>query len=132
MRTSPGVPVAGIATAIILITAAFLLGLHWGATRPGNGSLGSGTQDLTASGAEEVLIRDLRDRAPEIIGETIGMEPVLGGTMGFHGEESILILNDKWVYVRFEDGHIGGEAILGYRFARDDSIHWSLVELAPY
>lgn len=134
--SNPAKGVAAVAV-ILLVTASFLAGLRVGAPSPAEddredpvpAGLPSG---LSRSEAERLLMRDLLDRGSEIIEEIIGMEPVLGGTMGFYREENILILNDRWVFVRFEDGHIGGEAVLQFRIRGDRSVQWSLVALAPY
>ena len=47
--------------------------------------------------------------------ELIPYPGVLGGTMGFYSDEDIRILGPRWVFARFEDGHIGGVMLLEYR-----------------
>lgn len=70
----------------------------------------------------ERLINDLLDR-PELI----PFDGVLGGTMGFYTPDNIYILSARWVYARFEDGHIGGEMLLEYRIEIDGEISWNVV-----
>jgi hypothetical protein len=53
---------------------------------------------------------------------------VLGGIMGFYNENSIHILNYKWVYAHFEDGHIGGEMLLEYNIIEDGKINWKVID----
>jgi hypothetical protein len=56
--------------------------------------------------------------------EFIPYKGVLGGTMHF---QHIFILNDKWVYATFEDGHIGGSAVFEYAVGPRQAISWKLV-----
>lgn len=56
---------------------------------------------------------------------------VLGGTMGFYDENRIHILNYKWVYAHFEDGHIGGEMLLEYDISEDGKINWKVIASFP-
>lgn len=60
--------------------------------------------------------------------EIIPYGAVLGGTMGFYDVDHIRILNDKWLYAPFEDGHIGGAMILHFEIEDDKSINWRVVE----
>jgi hypothetical protein len=53
---------------------------------------------------------------------------VLGGTMGFYDENSIHVLNYKWIYAYFEDGHIGGEMLLEYNILEDGKINWKVID----
>jgi hypothetical protein len=53
---------------------------------------------------------------------------VLGGTMGFYDENSIHVLNYKWIYAYFEDGHIGGEILLEYNILEDGRINWKVID----
>jgi hypothetical protein len=55
--------------------------------------------------------------------ELIPYEGVLGGTMRFYDKES-WILNDKWVFAYFEDGHIGGHMLLEYNVNENGKINW--------
>jgi hypothetical protein len=70
------------------------------------------------------LVDDLRAR-PDLI----GTEGVLGGTMGFRDPEGISILNDRWVFARYDDGHIMGAVLLRYAVDRG-RITWQVVEEA--
>lgn len=47
--------------------------------------------------------------------ELIPAEGTLGGRMGFYDPGRIWILNGRWVYADFEDGHIGGTVLMEYR-----------------
>lgn len=64
---------------------------------------------------------DLREKGNEVI----GFEGVLGGTMQFR---EIRLLNDKWVFADFDDGHIGGAGIYAYEITEDKQILWTVVE----
>lgn len=76
---------------------------------------------LKDMGVEEYSV--LTDSITELGEGIIGFDGVLGGTMHF---TNIRILNDRWVFARFEDGHYGGYGI--YRFEIiDDQIIWSTV-----
>lgn len=71
----------------------------------------------------EDLITDL-GRHPELI----PYPGVLGGRMSFYGNiDRIRVLSDSWVYAPFEDGHVTGEAIFGYRIVPDGTISWRVV-----
>lgn len=68
------------------------------------------------------LIADLQ-KHPEIIPHPgIG-----GGRMGFYFPEQIRVLSGRWVYAYFEDGHIGGEALLEYNVMTPSKISWKVV-----
>jgi hypothetical protein len=68
------------------------------------------------------LKKDLKKRK-----DLIPYDGVLGGTMGFYDENSIHVLNYKWVYAHFEDGHIGGEMLLEYSIS-DGKINWKVID----
>ena len=70
----------------------------------------------------EDLIADL-GRHPEVI----PYPGVLGGRMSFSDPDRMRVLSDSWVYAPFEDGHVGGEAIFGYRVAPGGKISWHIV-----
>lgn len=57
--------------------------------------------------------------------ELIPFDGILGGTMQFF---NVYILNDKWVYARFEDGHIQGYGL--YEFSLDDNLNisWKVID----
>jgi hypothetical protein len=69
------------------------------------------------------LKNDLMERK-----DLIPYQGVLGGTMGFHDKNGIRVLNRKWVYARFDDGHIGGEMLLEYSISGDGKIDWKIIE----
>lgn len=68
------------------------------------------------------LIADVR-RHSEIIPAT----GTLGGRMGFYDAKRIRVLSDEWVYAPFDDGHIGGEALLSYKVSPQGTIKWTVV-----
>lgn len=57
--------------------------------------------------------------------ELIPYEGVLGGTMQF---SKVFVLNDKWVYASFEDGHIQGFGLYGYTIDNDKNISWKVID----
>lgn len=59
--------------------------------------------------------------------ELIPHKGVLGGKMGFYHKERIYILSDRRVFAYFEDGHISGYALLGYKI-KDDAISWEVID----
>ncbi len=61
--------------------------------------------------------------------ELIPYEGVLGGTMGFYSDADVHVLNDRWVFARFEDGHVGGFALLEYA-VKDGHVTWKRVKVA--
>lgn len=63
--------------------------------------------------------------------DLIPLEGVLGGTTGFYDENRIHVLNYKWVYAHFEDGHIGGEILLEYGISEDGKINWKVIASYP-
>ncbi len=64
----------------------------------------------------DALLADLRQN-PTVIPE----QPVLGGTMGF---TDTAIINQRWVYGAYEDGHIAGAAVFQWQ-VKDSSIVWT-------
>lgn len=67
------------------------------------------------------IISDLTDK-PELI----PYKGVLGGTMRFYQSET-WVLNNKWVYTYFEDGHIGGYMLLEYDVSGNGEITWTRI-----
>jgi len=57
--------------------------------------------------------------------ELIPYDGVLGGTMAF---TNIYVLNDKWIYARFEDGHIQGYGIYEYTVDQFMNISWKIID----
>jgi hypothetical protein len=60
--------------------------------------------------------------------EIIPFGGVLGGTMGFYRDYDIALLDGRWVFARFEDGHIGGSCLLEYELSPDTTIKWTLIK----
>jgi hypothetical protein len=71
----------------------------------------------TLSAADRALRDDLVEHR-----ELIPFPAVMGGTM-FFVPQRIVILNDRWAYAEFEDGHIGGSMLLEYD-VDDGRIRW--------
>ena len=59
--------------------------------------------------------------------ELLPVEGVLGGTMKWWPEYSV-VLNEKYVFGYFEDGHILGYALLKYSFDKDDNLKWQVID----
>lgn len=77
-----------------------------------------GLQDPVA-----ILIANLQEHR-----ELIPFPGLEGSKMGFYDVDRIRVLSDSWVYAPFEDGHIGGEAILEYEVAPGGAISWRIVK----
>ncbi|MBZ9730338.1 hypothetical protein LB467_11635 [Salegentibacter sp. JZCK2] len=56
--------------------------------------------------------------------QLIPKKSVLGGTMRF---VDIEILNERFIWAAYEDGHVAGEAIFQYKLNEVDSIDFNLV-----
>jgi hypothetical protein len=54
----------------------------------------------------------------------------LGGTTDFIPSR-VFVLNDRWVYAEFEDGHIGGGGLFQYT-VKDGRLSWSVVRAFLY
>ena len=72
---------------------------------------------------DEELIEDLKKNE-----DIIPHEGRLGGTMGFYIPENIFILNDKWAFAYFEDGHVAGNMLLKYHVDEDGKIEWEVLD----
>ena len=70
----------------------------------------------------ENIISDLQ-KHPELI----PYEGTLGGTMGFYFKKEIWVLNNKWVFAYFEDGHTSGYLLLEYTVTDDGRINWKRI-----
>jgi len=70
------------------------------------------------------IIRDLLNH-PELI----PYDGVLGGVMMF---TDAYLINDKWVFARFEDGHIMGSGLFQYEIKAPFTIYWKLVKAEMY
>lgn len=69
------------------------------------------------------VVRDLHAH-PDLI----PFPGVLGGTMGFYDTTQVYVLNDRWVYAYFEDGHISGYGLFQYTVRDSGRISWKLVD----
>jgi hypothetical protein len=82
--------------------------------------------DLRRQGVADpvpTLVADLQ-RHPKLI----PYEGVLGGTMGFYDSTQIHVLNDRWVYAYFEDGHVSGYGLFEYSIGDSGQIEWKRVK----
>lgn len=72
-------------------------------------------------------VNDLRK---DLMGEPelITREGVLGGIMGFYFSEGIHVLNERWVFAYFEDGHVGGSMLLRFDVLPDGGIKWEVID----
>lgn len=69
-----------------------------------------------------IILKNLENRK-----DLIMYKGVLGGEMNFVVEESIL-LNDRFVFAYFEDGHIAGYSLLSYNVDSNLSIDWKVIK----
>lgn len=82
---------------------------------------------------EEMKGKGLADPVDDIISdlqqhpELIPYKGTLGGAMGFYFKKDIWVLNNKWVFAYFEDGHTGGYLILEYIVMDDGKINWERI-----
>lgn len=53
---------------------------------------------------------------------------VLGGEMGFYFRDGIHILNHRWVFAYFEDGHVEGAMLLRFEIGDDGNIEWQVLD----
>ena len=64
--------------------------------------------------------------------DLIGRPAVLGGKMGFYFRDGIHLLNHRWVFAYYEDGHVEGAMLLRYEIADDGTLSWEVLnEAAP-
>ena len=59
--------------------------------------------------------------------ELIPYKGILGGTMGFYGDNDIHVLTNRWVFAYFQDGHISGYMLLRYNI-NNGSISWKVID----
>ncbi|MGY5850205.1 hypothetical protein [Salegentibacter sp. F14] len=72
----------------------------------------------------ETFVKDALKSNPELIPEA----GVLGGKMHFVNTE---ILNDRFIWAEFEDGHINGQAIYQYRLSKEGKPQFRLISKIP-
>ncbi len=80
---------------------------------------------LTKSGLKnpiEDIKTDLLSRK-----DIIKHDGIKGGIMGFYDSRNIYILNNKWVYAVYEDGHIAGSMLLEYK-VKNGKISWNIIK----
>ena len=78
------------------------------------------TKDFDSLEKPEVYIVEALKRNSRLIPE----KSVLGGTMRFVDSE---ILNERFIWAAYEDGHVAGEAIFQYKLNEADSIDFKLI-----
>ena len=44
--------------------------------------------------------------------------------MGFYDTTRVVLLNGRWVYAAFDDGHIGGSGLFEFRVLRGGRVAW--------
>ncbi len=77
----------------------------------------------TIPNPEAFIVKALRSD-PELIPE----KGVLGGKMQFINTE---ILNERFIWAEFEDGHINGQAIYQYRLSKEGKPQFKLISKIP-
>ncbi|TVR74186.1 MAG: hypothetical protein EA408_03215 [Marinilabiliales bacterium] len=87
-------------------------------------------EDLQKMGLSDPL-RELREDLAAGQ-EIIGSASVLGGTMGFYFMDGIHILNKRWVFAYFEDGHLAGAMLLRYDIDNEGNISWKVLDEMIY
>ncbi len=60
--------------------------------------------------------------------EIIGIKGIKGGKIDFYDSRNIYILNSKWVYAFFEDGHIAGSVLFEYTINKG-KIKWQVIKV---
>jgi hypothetical protein len=81
-----------------------------------------GAQGVRRVPPREVVAQELMERD-----DLIPFEGTLGGRMGFYARENITVLNDRWVFARFEDGHVQGAMLLEYRVTPTGELAWEIL-----
>ncbi len=51
----------------------------------------------------------------------------LGGNFSFYDKTQIYIVNQKWVYAYFEDGHNAGYALLEFNISSKSTFQWKIL-----
>jgi hypothetical protein len=64
--------------------------------------------------------------------ELIPLPGRLGGRMGFYSPDDIVLLNDRWVYAYFEDGHTAGSMLLEFDVREGGGIAWRPLAAAAW
>lgn len=119
-RREISVLLLAILFALILLALLLLLLPPWGAEEEPEPPVEEAARREVPP--EEVVARELMKRE-----ELIPFEGTLGGTMGFYTRENITVLNDRWVFARFEDGHIRGSMLLEYRLSPTGELQWEIL-----
>ncbi|OEY72634.1 hypothetical protein [Salegentibacter salarius] len=78
------------------------------------------SKDFDSLEKPEVYIVEALERNSQLIPE----KSVLGGTMRFIDTE---ILNQRFIWAAYEDGHLAGEAIFQYKLNEADSVDFKLI-----
>jgi hypothetical protein len=76
-------------------------------------------------------VEDLKDDLTGHAG-LINLQAVHGGKMGFYFRDGITILNERWVFAYFEDGHVAGALLLRYEIEPDGKISWHVLDETSY
>lgn len=89
---------------------------------------------LNSGDLEKFQRRGLKDSLKEIVADLqnhpglIPYKGIQGGRMGFYFADMIWVLNKKWVFAYFEDGHIGGCMLLEFKVSQGGKISWRVLE----
>lgn len=83
---------------------------------------------ITGLRLERMGIDDYKSIEEDLLSksELISIDGVLGGTMFF---TDVHLLNEKWVYATFEDGHIMGSGLYRFEVLSPTEIKWEEIEV---
>ncbi len=59
--------------------------------------------------------------------EVIPYKGILGGTMGFYDTSAVVLLDRRWVYAHFGDGHYEGQGVFEFSVGPGGRIRWKTV-----
>lgn len=93
---------------------------------------------LDSSQLEDLIKKGLENPVEELRNDLVGdpelirSSGVLGGSMGFYFRDGIHILNKRWVFAYFEDGHLAGALLLRYEIDNEGLISWEVIDETLY
>ena len=82
-------------------------------------------QALAQRGLADPALRLREDlcRHPELI----PFRGTRGGVMGFYDTTAFCLLDDRWVFARFDDGHVAGAGLFEFRVLPGGRIDWKRI-----
>jgi len=79
---------------------------------------------LTVNFENKKIVNDLNSKLSSLT----KLKPILGSSLSDWKITTIIFIEQNILQVYYNDGHIGGSALLNFSYAKDGNIQWKLIK----